>query len=234
MWSKFLAIVGVVCMLCLVGCGADKSGDISPPKQVAPPQEQVEPKDDAPAKTVTVSKGRYSNDDTADKAAAHSDRATAKEQTAVENNAAAHYTLEDIAVLNNTGNFAHGALAHIFDGTINKKGKATGYHYSMVADSKGKIVAGTRKNPDSRGVFTAKVEVDGVRKDGFSSFYPETWSPQQVVDAINAAYADALADPSNPHGSLWMGHVGDLEINMYLTDDKKIITAFPIYAGNKK
>lgn len=234
MWSRFLAIVGVVCMLCLVGCGGDKSDDVTPPKQVATSQKQVKQEDNAPAKTTTVSKGRYSNDDTADKAAAHGGSAAAKEPTAVESNAAAIYTLDDIAVLNNTGNFARGALAHIFDGTINKKGKATGYHYSMVADSKGKIVAGTRKNPDNRGVFTAKVEVDGVRKDGFSSFYPETWSPQQVVDAINAAYADALADPSNPHGSLWIGHAGELEINMYLTDDKKILTAFPVYAGNKK
>lgn len=143
------------------------------------------------------------------------------------------YTMRDIARLERTEHFAPNAVAHIFDGSINKKGKATGYHYSQVTDSQGKIIEGTRSAVDSRGVFTAKVEVSGVPKNGFSSFYPENWSPQQVVDSINVAYESALADPDNPHGSLWIGYSGDLEIDMYLTDDKKIITAYPIFAGKK-
>ncbi|MBR4696128.1 MAG: EndoU domain-containing protein, partial [Selenomonadaceae bacterium] len=84
------------------------------------------------------------------------------------------YTIKDIEHLENTQNFAKGALEHIFDGTINKKGKATGYHYSMIEDSKGHILEGTRSNPDAHGVFTAKVRVGDVKKNGFSSFYPET------------------------------------------------------------
>ena len=103
----------------------------------------------------------------------------------------------------------------------------------MLEGSRGHIINGTRSRPDERGVFTAKVEVDDVRKDGFSSFYPETWSPQEVVDAINTAYEDAMADPENPHGSLWVGHCGDLEIDMYLDSRKKIITAYPIFVGKK-
>ena len=82
------------------------------------------------------------------------------------------------------------------------------------------------------GVFTGKVEVSGVKKNGFSSFYPESWTPQQVVDAINTAYDDALSDKSNPHGSIWIGYCGDLEIDMYLNSDKKITTAFPVYEGD--
>ena len=146
---------------------------------------------------------------------------------------AGKYTKKDIARLKHTENFAKGALEHIFDGSINKKGKATGYHYSMVEDSKGRIVEGTRSKPDRHAVFTAKVEVGDVRKNGFSSFYPETWSPQEVVDAINAAYRDAVSNPENPHGDLWIGYFGDLEIDMYLTEKKKIITAYPIYTGKK-
>ncbi|MEE0674526.1 MAG: hypothetical protein UCN61_01485 [Ruminococcus sp.] len=56
----------------------------------------------------------------------------------------AAYTMADIKKLKNTGNFAKNTLEHIFDGTINSKGKATGYHYSMVSDSKGSIIDGTR------------------------------------------------------------------------------------------
>jgi len=139
------------------------------------------------------------------------------------------YTMSDIEKLKGTGNFADNAIEHIFDGTINKKGEATGYHYDPVTDSKGSIIKGTKSEPDDHGVYTAKVKVSGKKKNGFSSFYPDDWTPQQVVDAINQAYDDALADSSNPHGELWIGYAGDLEIDMYLNNNKKITTAYPIY-----
>ena len=142
------------------------------------------------------------------------------------------YTMADIKKLKNTERFAKNTLEHIFDGTINSKGKATGYHYSMVTDSKGEIIPGTESDKDGHGVFTAKVKVNGVKKNGFSSFYPENWTPQQVVDAINEAYDDAMSDKSNPHGSLWIGYSGDLEIDMYLDNNKRITTAFPVYEGD--
>ena len=143
------------------------------------------------------------------------------------------YTMSDIKKLKNTENFSRHGLEHIFDGTVNKKGKATGYHYSKVSDSSGRILDGTRSKKDENGVFTAKVEVDGVKKEGFSSFYPEDWTPQDVVDAINTAYKDALNDKQNPRGSLWIGHAGKLEIDMYLDDNRKILTAYPIHRGKK-
>ena len=142
------------------------------------------------------------------------------------------YTMADIKKLKNTEHFAKNTLEHIFDGTINSKGKATGYHYSMVTDSKGKIIDGTRSKTDGSGVFTGKVEVSGVKKNGFSSFYPESWTPQQVVDAINAAYDDALKNPDNPQGELWIGYSGDLEIDMYMNKSKQITTAYPVYEGD--
>lgn len=151
---------------------------------------------------------------------------------ASEKSAEASYTMADIKQLKNTEHFAKNTLEHIFDGTINGKGKATGYHYTKVKNSKGKIIEGTRSDVDENGVFTGKVEVSGIKKNGFSSFYPESWAPQQVVDAINTAYNDAINDPSNPKGSLWIGYCGDLEIDMYLDTNKKITTAFPVYEGD--
>ena len=140
------------------------------------------------------------------------------------------YYMEDIYKLENVDYFASGTIEHIFDGTINKKGNATGYHYTMVLDSKGKIIDGTRSEEDKNGIFTGNVEVDGVKKNGFSSFYPESWSPQQVVDAINTAYDEAISNPDNPNSkSLWIGHYGDIEIDMYLDSDQKITTAYPVY-----
>ena len=145
----------------------------------------------------------------------------------------ASYTMQDIKKLKHTEIFAKGALEHIFDGTVNKKGKATGYHYDKVEGSKGEIISGTRSKTDKHGVYTAKVKVEGIQKNGFSSFYPDDWTPQEVVDAINTAYKDALADKQNPRGSLWIGHAGKLEIDMYLDDNRKILTAFPVHRGKQ-
>lgn len=156
---------------------------------------------------------------------------TVRAETGAKHAEKRQYTMQDVRQLQNTGNFAKGALDHIFDGTINKKGKATGYHYSMIGDSKGRILDGTRSKTDQNGIFTAKVEVSGVKKNGFSSFYPENRSPQEIVDIINEAYLDAMDDPDNPHGELWIGYAGNLEINMYLNEKKKIVTAYPIYRG---
>ena len=156
-----------------------------------------------------------------------SKRADVSEKEEISENAG--YYMADISQLEDVDYFAKGTLEHIFDGTINKKGNATGYHYTMVLDSKGKIIDGTRSEEDENGVFTGKVEVDGVKKNGFSSFYPEAWTPQQVVDAINTAYDEAVANPDNPKNSLWIGHYGDIEIDMYLDSNQKITTAYPIY-----
>ncbi len=153
-----------------------------------------------------------------------------KEESKEEITEISGYYMEDIYKLENVDYFASGTIEHIFDGTINKKGNATGYHYTMVLDSKGKIIEGTRSKEDENGVFTGNVEVDGVKKNGFSSFYPESWTPQQVVDAINTAYDEAVSNPDNPTSkSLWIGHYGDIEIDMYLDDSHKITTAYPVY-----
>ena len=153
-----------------------------------------------------------------------------KEESTEEISENTGYYMADISKLEDVDYFASGTLEHIFDGTINKKGNATGYHYTMVLDSKGKIIDGTRSEKDENGVFTGNVEVNGVKKNGFSSFYPEAWTPQQVVDAINAAYDEAIANPDNPNSkSLWIGHYGDIEIDMYLDSNQKITTAYPVY-----
>lgn len=146
--------------------------------------------------------------------------------------AEAAYTMADIESLENTGNFASGTLEHIFDGTINKKGKATGYHYNMITDSKGSIIEGTESEPDEHGVYTAKVEVDGVKKNGFSSFFPDDWTPQEVVDAVNEAYDYVQKNKNSSGTDLRIGYSGDLEIDMYLNNSGKITTAFPVYEGD--
>ncbi|MGL5870187.1 EndoU domain-containing protein [Clostridium chrysemydis] len=140
--------------------------------------------------------------------------------------------VNSIADLQNTENFRHGALKHILEGEINKRGKAVGFHYEGFPGSKGKVIEGTSSKPNKYGVYTAEVEVDGVKKTsnkGRSTLYPKDWTPQQVVDAINEAYNDRQYVKGSK--DTYMGETKEgMQISMYL-DQKtgKIISAFPMY-----
>lgn len=136
------------------------------------------------------------------------------------------YTKSDIKKLKNTDNFTASALEHIFNGSVNSSGNASGYHYDMITDSDGRII-GNKSKPDTNGVYTAKVEVKGKAKsgnNGYSTFYPDKLSPQEVVDLINEAYKER--EPVT--GNTYSGEAGGIIINMYLDDNKKIISAFPV------
>lgn len=138
------------------------------------------------------------------------------------------WTQADLKDLKNTKNFTKSAIPHIFLGEINSRGVGAGYHYEGIEDSPGKVIEGTRGKPDSHGVYTGKVEVDGVKKTGnrgYSTFYPIYMTPQDVVDAINQAYENA-----EPIGNdLYAGITDDgIEIDMYLTSKGKITTAYPV------
>ena len=93
--------------------------------------------------------------------------------------------------LKNTENFTESAIEHIFEGQVNARGKAVGYHYEGIEGTSGNVIPGTESSVNNIGVYKAQVEVNGIPKTangGFSTFYSKNLSPQQVVDAINEAY----------------------------------------------
>ena len=132
-----------------------------------------------------------------------------------------------LANLQRTERFANGAIKHIFNGEINSKGKAVGYHYEGPAGTDGRVIPGTKSAEDSSGVYRAKVEVNGVRKENASTFFPKSWTPQQVVDAINAAYDNRKRHRNN----LYTGTVNGVTIRMWLNSEQKIVSAYPYMNG---
>lgn len=139
--------------------------------------------------------------------------------------------MKSIADLKNTENFKDGALEHILEGQINKRGKAVGFHYEGFSTAKGKIIDGTKSIPNDFVVYTGKVEVSGVPKisnGGKSIFFPEGWTAQDVADAINEAFNNKkfVQGTSNTYvGELSNG----MQIEMYIDNvTGKIISAFPV------
>ena len=140
------------------------------------------------------------------------------------------YNMDDLAKLQHTENFTEKSLIHIFEGDINRKGRAGGYHYDMVEGTSGSIIEGT-KSPalNDAGVYEAKVKVNGTLKKangGKSTFFPDHMSPQEVVDTINEAYSNKVLS----NGNEYIGKSSNgLKIGMYIRQsDGKIISAFPM------
>ena len=140
------------------------------------------------------------------------------------------YTMADYYALEHTELFPKSTLEHLFLGTV-KNGNGTGYHYDGIADTPGSIIEGTKSELDAHGVYNAKVIVNGHEKKsnkGYSSFFPESYSPQDVIDAINDVYDNC----EFISGNLYAGLTEDgIEIDIALRDDGKIITAYPIWEG---
>ena len=135
--------------------------------------------------------------------------------------------MKSIADLKNTENFKVGALEHILEGQINKRWKAVGFHYEGFPTAKGKIIDNTKSLPDKLGIYTGKVEINGIAKTangGKSTFFPENWTAQDVVDAINEAYKDKAFVRGNTYiGTISTG----MKIEMFIDEAEHIISAYP-------
>lgn len=124
-------------------------------------------------------------------------------------------------------------LWHIFDGEINRKGKPTGFHSRPNgADPENARVVRIKDKPNRAGVYTATVEVrDGGRwKEKFSSFFPDTMSREEVIDAILNAYNNSDNQKKQP----WSGPSSHgFQIQGYTTGRGGVNTAFPVYRKNQ-
>ncbi len=154
-------------------------------------------------------------------AAAPSPAATAEPSAPV-------YQMEDYYSLQHTEHFLKSTLEHLFLGTV-KNGEASGYHYDGIADTPGSIIPGTKSEPDAHGVYAGQVIVNGIPKtsyDGYSTFFPESWSPQDVIDKINDVYDHCELIEGILYGGLTEE---GMEIDIVIREsDGMIITAYPI------
>ncbi len=120
-------------------------------------------------------------------------------------------------------------LHHVFEGEINRKGKPVGYHSRPGGrDADSARIVNVRDKPNRAGVYTANIEIrDGNQwKQKFSSFFPDSMSQQQVLDAIVKAYNSS----SNKKKQPWQGPSGlGFDIQGYTLSKGDINTAFPVY-----
>lgn len=133
------------------------------------------------------------------------------------------FSMESVSNLDHTENFTESGIKHIFEGEVNHKGEAKGYHYEGIANTAGQIIPGTRTIPNAHGVYRGNVLINEVPKRGFSTFFPQRWSPQQVVNSINQAYVNRR----HVSGNRYYGYANGVKIEMFLNPNGKITSAFP-------
>ena len=120
-------------------------------------------------------------------------------------------------------------LHHIFEGEINRKGKPVGYHSRPGGvDPEGARLVRVQDQANSLGVYTAIIAISdqGQWKEKFSSFFPDSFSAEDVSRSVLNAYKNSPDKKKQP----WQGPSGHgFTIQGYTTSRGGINTAFPIY-----
>ena len=98
---------------------------------------------------------------------------------------------------------------HIFRGEINRHGKPTGFHAKLNGQTPRNIrILEIRGKPNRAGVYTAQIAIrdpdTGKWKEKFSSIFPDSMSPAEVIDAILHAYENREEGRTRP----WRGPSG--------------------------
>jgi len=127
-------------------------------------------------------------------------------------------------------------LTHIFEGEINKKGKAVGFHSRPAGmDPAGARVVKVTAGPNAKGVYSADIQVCNGKnwKGKFSSFFPDALSKNDVTALILKAHKVA----GSPVTGKWGATVDAIVINGYMCPENSstcpkgaINTAYPVYS----
>jgi Bacterial EndoU nuclease/PA14 domain len=143
--------------------------------------------------------------------------------------------IQSLPSLNNVTNFNSTGLVHTLEGAIGNSG-AVGFHH--VDSSIGRIVGSKLRTTNVNGneIYEAVVEVKNsagvwiakTGNNGKSTFFPDNWTRQQVVNAINEAYTNKSIVSGNTYGATISN---GMRIEMFIQNVNgvdKIISAFPV------
>lgn len=127
-------------------------------------------------------------------------------------------------------------VVHIFYGEINRRGKPVGFHYRPEGkDPRHARLVKRLDGPNQEGVYVGRV---AIRQPGSeiwleknSSIFPDSMTPQDVVQAILHAFRNGNTDDRGK----FRGPSGrGFTIEGWTLRDGKINTAYPIYRAQRR
>lgn len=145
-------------------------------------------------------------------------------------------------------NWDNHTAQHIFEGEIevldNGTRNAVGWHYEASGDPSKVRIDGKPKNPDTNGVYRAKISIfdeetgQWIQKASETTFFPRNWTPEKVMSEIEYALKNAYSKSAPaPHPSLlgadsyiWEGRSreGVLIKGFYDITNDRLISAFAV------
>ena len=157
-----------------------------------------------------------------DQAASYDELAKATSKTLSDYVKASKAAIKDVddlkALAKNPDIYKNNRIEHIFFGS-----NGGGLHYNGLSGMNGEIKSII--NPKNKfGIYGAIVEVDGVEK--YSTFFPDNWTPQQVLDAIDEAYHNCAYKSGNVYSYTFDS---GMSVELFLDANRKIISAYPVY-----
>ncbi|WP_119166180.1 EndoU domain-containing protein [Algihabitans albus] len=128
-------------------------------------------------------------------------------------------------------------LTHVFCGEINRRGRPVGFHARPNGDDppNARLIE-VLDGPNALGVYTAEVAVRRpatgwqTADEKFSSFFPDSMTPQQILDAILTAFHEARDGEGKWRGDPGFGFLIE---GWLLPDGRRINTAWPIYLEDR-
>lgn len=133
---------------------------------------------------------------------------------------------------------------HVFEGEFNPNGNPVGYHHREGGVDQGDFTVDedTKTETDRHGVYEAEwtgTAPDGTEAGKNSSFFPDSYSQEDVRDSVREAFDNRTA-PSSSNPRLWEGTTSDgMRIQGYVGPGKTVAdateddikTAFPVWEG---
>jgi Bacterial EndoU nuclease len=142
--------------------------------------------------------------------------------------------VEELEFIENNSNsklpsfLSEGNLKHILQGGINRRGEATGFHHLPSAKDTNTKILQIINQENNCGVYKAKVSIEGKTKKAFSSMFPNKLTKEELVDIISKAYNKGRENfPTSK--TLKVKTDNCFEILIAIDNNKKIITAYPLY-----
>jgi deoxycytidylate deaminase len=116
---------------------------------------------------------------------------------------------------------------HIFEGNINRRGEATGFHHKPSSPGPDTEVIKTIKEANNCGVYVAQVKVQGKTKKAYSSMFPDKLNKSEIINILDSSYKKGIS--ANPIKTIFTVQTDQCFKVTMILNNNRLATAYPLY-----
>jgi Bacterial EndoU nuclease len=116
---------------------------------------------------------------------------------------------------------------HIFEGNINRRGEAVGFHHNPSSTNKDTGIVKVIKPENNCGVYTAQVKIQGKTKKAYSTMFPDKLKKSEIVSILESSYKKGIS--ANPNKSIFTVVTDNCFRITMILNNNQLATAYPLY-----